>query len=252
MKNQLFLLAAATALVASSASAQSVFSGNGGNGFGGPVGNGNVTISDTASSMTIALNNAAALNDDLVLYLQSPGQSGGFADTSTFLDNGDGGRTAISGYNSGNPSQTLATFGTAGLLPDYAISIENNFIGVFELASGGNNSLNYLFGQSQSGSGPYSITLTAAEMAQIGLIADSGQTFHFVGTLDSGSAYRSDETIGGALINGQPAASQSNPGFIGTLNFVSADSYTLVPEPSTLALMSVPVLAFLIGLRRRK
>src|SRR6201986_3440663 len=112
--------------LAATAHAQSVFSGNGATGFGGSVGNGNITISDSASGMNITFNRGSGnMDNDLVLYLDT--QPGGYSDTSQFSDNGDGGRTAISGYNSGNPSRSLVTF-PSGFGADYAISIENGFI----------------------------------------------------------------------------------------------------------------------------
>src|SRR5207253_7675731 len=132
------------------------YPGNGATGFGGAVGTGSLDVTDTTTTMTWTLNRGAgSLNDALIVYLDTV--AGGFPDTSTFSDNGDGGRTAISGFNSGNPSRTVASF-PGGFAADYAIAIENGFIGVFQLVSGGNNSLNFLFGQAQSGNpndGPY-------------------------------------------------------------------------------------------------
>src|SRR2546428_5373071 len=108
-----------------------IYPGNGATGFGGPVGTGNLAVTDTATSLTVTMNRGAgAMNDVLVVYLDT--QPGGFNDTSTFSDNGDGGREAISGANNGNPSRTLVTF-PAGFGADYAMAIENGFIGVFQL-----------------------------------------------------------------------------------------------------------------------
>jgi len=169
-----------------------VYNGNGATGFGGPVGTGNVTITDDASGMVITLNKGAnGFNDALVLYLDT--QPGGFSDTSLFSDNADGGRGAISGANSGNPSRSTVTF-PGGFGADYGIAVENGFIGVFQLAPGGNGSLNFLFGQGQSGNNnapSYSISISPAQMAQLGLIAESGQSFDFFGSYFSTSAYSS-------------------------------------------------------------
>src|SRR6185295_314001 len=132
-------------------------------GFGGSVGTGSLTVSDTANSLTFTLNRGSGtLDNDLVVYLDT--QSGGFTDTSSLSDNADGGRTAVSGYSGG--ARTVATF-ASGFTADYALSIENGFIGVFQLVAGGSGSLNFLFGQAQVGgntAASYSITLTSAQM----------------------------------------------------------------------------------------
>jgi hypothetical protein len=242
------MVAALSAVSLSSAAFAATFPGNGGTGFGGPVGTGSVGITDDAiNGMTVTFNRGAGgLNDALVLYFNTV--PGGFVDNSTFADNGDGGRTAISGANNGNPSRTLVTLPFAA---DYAMAIENGFIGVFQLASGGNGSLTFLFGQSQSGSNSdasYSINIPPAEMAQIGLTAGSGQSFQFVGTYISTSAYRSNETIG--LSTTVPADGSGNAGFANPQTFSEANSYTLaVPEPASLGLLSLIGLA--ATLRRR-
>lgn len=227
------------------------YPGNGAAGFGSPVGSGSLDVTDTANSLTFTFNRGAgAMNDDLVVYLDT--QLGGFSDTLLFSDNADGGRTAVSGFNGGNPSRSLVTF-AAGFTADYALSIENGFIGVFGLAPGGNNSLNFLFGLGQSGNNlaaSYSITLTAAQMSQIGLTAGSGQTFSLVGSLTSTSAYRSNETIGNSLT--VPSDGAGNAGFNNPQVFTQSDVFTLttVPEPTTLALAASGLAMLLIRRRR--
>ena len=236
----------------------SIFPGNGATGFGGPVGTGSLSISDSLSGMTITFNRGAgAFNDDLVLFLDT--QSGGFNDTSMFSDNADGGRTAISGFSTGASgiSRTLASF-PSGFGADYALSIENGFIGVFGLASGGAGSLNFLFGQGQSGNSldsTYSINLSTAEMSQLGLTAGSGQTFHFVGSLITTGAYRSNETIGASITT--PGDASGNAGLNNPQVFSSSLAYTLtqVPEPSSVSLICLTIattLAFTSSANRRK
>jgi hypothetical protein len=90
-------------------------------------------------------------------------------------------------------------------------------------------------------------------MAQIGLTADSGQTFAFEGSLISSSAYRSNETIGNSVTT--PGDGSGNAGFGNPQTFTSDNTYTLVapvPEPSTAVLFGISGLAMIPLLRRRK
>ncbi len=231
----------AASFIALAATAQTqTYDGNGATGLGGEIGNGSLTMSDSLSGMYITLNpGAGGLNFDCVLYLDT--QSDGFPDTSQFFDNAGGAQEAISGYNGGNPSQTVATFPT-GFGADYAISIENSSIGVYGLAAGGNGSLTLLFSQSQSGNpGPFSLSLTPLEMSQIGLTVGSGQTFSFVGSLINDSAYRSDETFGPSVTTPGNPIYAPNAGFTGSQVFTGDFSYTLgaVPEPGTATLLGL-------------
>ena len=244
-----FSLGAVLLSGAISAFGAGTFPGNGSTGFGGAVGTGSISISDSLAGMTITLNRGAGpLNDALVLYLDTT--SGGFTDTSLFSDNADGGRTAISGANIGNGSRTVASF--PGLQADYAIAIENSFIGVFGLAAGGNGSLNFLFGQAQSGNNSdpsYSINISPAQMSQIGLTAGVQKTFLFVGSYISTSAYRANETVGASVTI--PGDGSGNAGFNNQQEFTGYNSYQLVPEPSSAALLLLGA-AGLFGKRRRK
>jgi hypothetical protein len=233
------LIAAAVMSVgALSASANSgTYPGNGGTGFGGPVGNGSFAISDDGTNITFTLNPSGGFGNDCVIYIDSV--AGGFPDTSLFFDNGDGGREAVSGYNAGNPSQTIAVF-PAGFDADYALSIENTYMGLFGLAAGGNNSLNFITGANQTGP-TYSVTFPIADLGITG-----GQSFAFVGTLISETAYRSNESFGNNNAGG------SNPGFSTPMVFTSDDTYTTtaVPEPTTLGVLGAASL--LAASRRRR
>jgi hypothetical protein len=247
MKRIGIIISAAVIGLATSAQA-AVYPGNGATGFGGAIGTGSVDITDSAGGMTIKLNRGAgSLNDALVLYLDT--QPGGFVDNLTFADNADGGRTAISGTNNGNPSKTLVSLPFAA---DYALDIENGFIGVFGLASGGNGSLNFLFGQAQTGNPndpTYSLNISPAQMAQLGLTANSGQSFEFVGSYISTSAYRSNETIGPSIT--VPADGAGNAGFSNPQTFTQGLSYTLVPEPATIALLVLGIIGIVPLVRWR-
>jgi hypothetical protein len=222
-----------------------VYSGNGATGFGGPLGNGNLSITDDGTNVTFTLNNAGGFGgNDVVVYIDSV--SGGFADTSQFMDNGDGGRESISGYNSGNPSQTIATF-PSGFGADYALEFENDtYDGLFGLVAGGNNSLNYITGNGPSTvGGPYVVTFP---LSDIGVSA--GGSFNFVASLISTTAYRSNETIGASVTVPDSPGSAPNAGFNGTTVFASAETYTAsVPEPASVGLLGGAMM--LMAARRR-
>lgn len=236
---------AVSAVVANVSAA--TFSGNGATGFGGPVGTGSLTIEDTATDLTFTLNRGTGtLNDVAVIYLDT--QPGGFSDTSLFTDTADGGRTAVSGATA--TSRTTVNF-APGFGADYALSIENGFIGVFGLTENGSHT--FLFGAGQTGgnSAPsYTLTLDSAQMDQIGITAGSGETFGFVGTLISSTGYRSDETFGASTTTG--ADGGPNPGFNNALTFSETLSYTVVPEPGVISLGIIGALAGLIYNRQRR
>ena len=246
MKSGIF--GAAVLAVASIISSEgATFNGNGATGFGGSAGTGSLTINDSLANISFTLNRGSGLHENvLVVYLDT--QPGGFTDTSLFNDSADGGRTAISG--AAGATRTTATF-APGFGADYALSIENGFIGVFDLNGGEPHT--YLFGQGQSGdnaAASYTLTLDAGQMNQIGIVPGSGESFGFVGTLISGTAYRSNETIGQSTTVGADGA--GNPGFSNPLTFTESLSFTTVPEPGTMALGAMGALAVFLFRRGRR
>lgn len=180
----------AVGLVSGAHAALSTYAGNGATGFGGTLGNGSLSLSDSGGNLTATFNPSGGFSgNDVVVYIDST--AGGFANTSTFSDNGDPGRTAISAANNGNPSRDLISF-PLGFAADYALEFENNvFTGLFQLVSGGNNSLNYVTGATPVSGGPYTVTFP---LSSIGIA--QGQSFNFLADLISTSAYGSNETIG--------------------------------------------------------
>jgi hypothetical protein len=176
MKATTLIIASAFAALATPTQAQftpATLSGNGNTGFGGAVGNGNLVISNSSSTITFSLNSASAIGgNDLVLYIDSV--AGGFSSTAGFNDAGDGGRSAVSGYS--GSGQSVLTF-ASGFAPSYAIDFGSSFAGLFGLANGGNNSLNFITGASQSSSSPYTLTIP---LSDLGLTA--GQSLEVFGT----------------------------------------------------------------------
>src|SRR6266436_5165575 len=142
MKTSLNLTLAALLISLGLSASAATYSGNGNSGFGGPIGLGSLTLTDDGTTVSGTVNKGPnGFNDVLVLYIDSVG--GGFSDTSSLSDNADGLRKAISGFDGANRS--LMTF--SGMLPDYAIALgpsSDNFGGLWQLASGGANSLGFI------------------------------------------------------------------------------------------------------------
>jgi len=223
------------------ASLSSTFNGNGATGFGGPIGNGSLTITDDgAGNLQFDLNPQGGNlgGNAAVMYIDS--KPGGVTDTSTLNDSGDNGRKIVSGINTGNPSRTIVSF-SPGFLADYGISVEpSNFEGVFDLSNPTN--FGFVTGNGIGGSSPYTVTITRT---QLGL----GPTdpFSVVVNEISETEYRSNETIGNSVVP-SPADGGGNAGFNNPLNFTSAPQFT-VPEPSTLSLLALGAIA---AIRRRR
>lgn len=243
MKLTIPALALSVATLCFSSSA-ATYSGNGNSGFGGPIGLGSVTLTDNGTTVSGTVNKGPnGFNDVLVIYVDSIG--GGFANTSGFADGADGLRKAISGFD-GGANRSLLTFN--GMSPDYAIALgpsSDNFGGLWQLANGGANSLNFVSSVNLNPTGNNnSPTYTFSfNVSQIGLTPNSGATFAMLGTYTANSGFRSDE----ATMGNDVGAQGYNPFFQTALS-----TYTIVPEPSTLSVLGVGALAALFGSRRRK
>ena len=227
------------------------YTGNSNSGFNGSVGRGTLTITSTPDGSIMfglaPFGGTLGSGNDAVFYLDT--KAGGLTSTSALNDNGDGGRTAVSGANTSTPSRTTVTF-APGFGADYAIDFGSNFTNLFNLAAGssGNNSLTFIPVTTST----FSISLNPTQAASIGLLP--GGTFSFVGTLISETAYRSNETFGTSVTTPGAVGDTPNAGFNGTQVFGNSDTYTLAPEPSGLAtvLMVAGVLGVCVLARRRQ
>lgn len=239
-------LAVAALLMARPAVAQVVYPGNGGTGFGGPIGTGALTLSETVPGVIdFSLTAGVPFSGNaLVLYFDT--NPGGAVDTSTFTDTADGGRTAISGFNGG--SRTLAVF-PAGFGADFAATVEPGvFGGLFDLSTPGSFGFVASGGLSGSGTGPFTFSYTRA---QLGL--DPTEALSFVGTLISTSAYRSNETFGPSVTVPGTGGDAPNAGFLGSTTFSAANTFGTVPEPASMALTALGMgIGGVVANRRRR
>lgn len=211
-----------------SAEAQT-FSGNGGTGFGGVLGGSTLTVTENSGVFTFSLQTGSTFSGNNIVFYFDTQPGVGFADTSTFSDNADPGRTAISGFQ--DPGRTVATF-ASGFTADFAVSLEPTFAGLFNLESGGDGSHVFVANTNLTGSGTnFSFTVNAMD---IGIVP--GQTFNMVATLISSTAYRSNETIGSSTTVPGTSGDAPNAGFSGTTTF--NESLTVIPEPSTVSLLA--------------
>ncbi len=221
------------------------FGGNGDGSFGGPIGQGSLTLTDDGTTVSGTVNKGPnGFNDVLVLYIDST--PGGFSDTSGFFDAADGLRGAISGFD-GGANKSLMTFAN-GFQPDDAIALgpaADNFGGLWQLANGGNNSLPFIasvnlnpVGNNNSASYTFSFPVS-----QIGLTPNSGATFELFGTYISNSGFRSSEADAGNDVG--------SPGWNPYLQTAFA-SYMIVPEPSALTLAAAGAIGLLALARRRR
>ena len=233
MKNILNLIAGLSALGMVSTQAATTYVGNGNAAWGGNFGNGNIVVDDNVAGVLTFTINATTPGNAMVIYIDSV--TGGFSNNSLLSDADDGLRKAISGYNGSARSGLNLPFAA-----DYAIAADGGYGALWQLAEGGNNSLVWKRGV---GTIPTSGSVLTLNVSDLGLTANSGQTFNFAAMMVSTSGYSSPEAIG-ASITGAHGHGQ-------TQTITSGSSYTLIPEPSSSLLMGLG-LAGLVALRLRR
>jgi len=225
-------LVTAAFAVSSQAQLTNNYAGNGNTTFGGAVGNGSLQIvNDSLGALNFTYTRGSSdFNNAIVLYIDSIG--GGAASTAGFSDNADGLRIAMSGFQGGANRSTLNF--SSGFGADYAIALNNGFAAVWSLSNPTNfpyiTSGNISPNTQTNGTYNFSFNVT-----DLGLTANSGESFDFFSTYISETAWRSSETFG---------ATFSTPSQQGYLTFDAAgdNTFTTVPEPTTYALLTLGAL----------
>ena len=242
MKNMLKLIVGIIALGSATTQAATTYVGNGSTAWGGTVGNGNIVVNDDSSGVLTFTINATTPGNALVIYLDS--KTGGFNSTSGFQDGADGLRRAISGYDStANGGGVGKSTTQMPFSADFAIGVDGGWGGFWELANGGDNSLIYRATALAGGFG--SGNVLTLNVSDLGMTANSGQSFNFFAMMVSGSGYTSPEFIGASSISG-------SSGWGNTQTVGAGSTYTLIPEPSSSLLMGLGLAGLAVLRRARK
>ncbi|WP_299519991.1 T9SS type A sorting domain-containing protein [Winogradskyella sp.] len=177
------------------------FSGNGNTGFGGLLGESSLDVNfnpsfDTFTTFLFSgggVDGTFNANDKVVIYIDSD-TSGDFTETDNFTDTGDDLRRAISGFDGFNRS--AAQF-PPGFEADYAIALDGNFCGLWQLVENGSHI--FIDGANMDGIQNPNFYIDGADHFFEFFNADFGDpsTFKFLATFISNTAFRSDEAIGG-------------------------------------------------------
>lgn len=202
---------------------QSNYSGNGNNGFGDPIGTSTLSATDNGTDVTFVLTRGSgSFNDFMTIYFDS--RTGGFGNTSTFNDQADANRRAISGINGGGRSTVNFP---SGFLADFAISVNTGFGGLWSLASGGNNSLGFVKSVGTPSSSTFSTYTFVLSKTDLGIAAIDPLSFNFLITYGNPNGvsgyFRSNEGYG----NGLPG---TNPG-VTDVTYTTFLSYPLIVTP---------------------
>ena len=196
IRNISTVAALGAAICFSTTPAQAVnYAGNGNTGFGGPVGNGVLSVTDDHTNITVNLQrgNSGNLNDVVAIYIDTG--TGGYTNTASFTDTGGGNgpeQKGISGFDGSNRSVLVFT---NGFKPGYAIAIKSDFMDVWSLANPA--SFSFLAGAGGYNASSANFTLTFP-CGKIGLATNVPVTIKIFGTLlNPNGAYRSTEAIAG-------------------------------------------------------
>ncbi|AZQ44115.1 T9SS type A sorting domain-containing protein [Nonlabens ponticola] len=222
MKKHYFLTLFIAIAVGFLSGAQSSYSGNGNSGFGGPVGQSSLQLTDDGTTVTGTFTRGTNdnFNNELVIYIDS--KTGGFTSTANFNDpsSGDKLRRSIAGFGGfDGASRSVVNF-PAGFEADYAIAINTSFGGLWTLVE--NAEFPFVVGVGNPSSNTDASFTFSFKWEDLGI--PNSNSFDFLITYMDGfggnGVFRSNEGYG----NGLPA---NNPGtddvtFTSNLNFTGA------------------------------
>ncbi len=243
------------------------FNGNGNNGFGGDFGGGSMSVTNDGLDFSpgfgyvdfsISLANGATLSagslgNNLVIYLDN-GKGGGItSSTSSYVTSpGDGGESAVT-QNSGSGNFSILNFG--GLMaPQYAIELDQfNFGQIYSDTGGVPTEIDGASsGDTTVGGLSFLVSGSTASInipdSDFGLTGNFPPTTINLASLEvSASGYSSNE--GTEQLTGNDGYQTS-----GGQTLTGVDSFTVVPEPSTVTMMLSAGLfgSFYLMRRRRK
>lgn len=157
-----------------------LYTGSGTTGFGGPIGQSQMTWTDDGSTVTVEFTKGGGnFNDVFVIYLDTI--SGGRNVIGTQVnDRADTHRSAIS-YIEAGAGKSL-TF-TSGFEADYAIAINAGFGGLWQIPSAGtigNGNLSFVSSVGNPGSATASSFNFSFDLADIGLTPSNGDSIDFL------------------------------------------------------------------------
>jgi hypothetical protein len=173
------------------------YNGNQNTGFGGAIGKGSVSITDSGDSISFKLTRGTGLFDDyLVIYLD--GQSGGISSTSGFsASSTDPYYQAVTGANGSTGQRAVLNF-PSNFQPEGAIVFNKDGGKVYAFTDfppfGTFISEKNTFTITPSGTNSAPVYTQTSSKTDLGV--SGGVTFNFIGTYISGNASRSNEAFG--------------------------------------------------------
>jgi PEP-CTERM motif len=233
-------------LAATSAAFATNYTGNGATGFGGTLGNGSLTLTQSGTTINGTFTEGGAFNDGLVIYIDSAaGGATTISQAAGFTDAADSNRHAITGVDGNNAARAI----NLPIGADFAIALspaQGTFGGLWSLSNGANlpfvTSVNLL---PLTAGGP--VYTFSFDLSNIGLTP--GQSFNFVTTYLNGSnGFLSNETLNGTTGLGATNVGDADATLSGFQTFSTA----AVPEPATVLLVGPALLGGMFFVRRRR